>query len=424
MKRLVVLLLILSIYLSIFAFPAHAAELTDSTWINVFNYSDLAHNFVRSSKYNYVEMPFILTERFSLYSFNLVFVDNTGDLYDSLDYLDFYDGQDDFADVQWEMIGDNVFRVWGNFFNGTLSEDYYSIEFGVPAGTLIDINILSFYASLSPIDSWEIEAYCSITAPNYERTIHYVPTDEVNYRMFDGGTDYVDPALTLDLWCNDWAKYDYIDYIVTLSCYSVTSISCWFDGRAVPIEVSTYDNSYTGSKWFTFVIRVDQRLIDRNFEVDENRDVNGPLVLIEGQVTPDELNVVAVDSVIGSVVSDLGDPNVSFFVKAINYLKGIHTYVSVIYERLVSRSPEADSFAEDVSDKDQELVDLVDQMDSVDRPSVDSVDGDVTDFVSGDDILLASTAFGGVFESSIIVRICSMSLILCLASYVFFGKKG
>lgn len=415
MKRLIVLIVCFSITLSMFVFPAQAAEISDQSFVDMFEMVQVARGWDLNNNVNHYKKFTFPFYSYPVYYVDLVFLDVGGNL-DGTDWALSMQNENESMRLTILPLGNDYYRAYGKFHhvNKTAYIQLVLTCFDGPVSGFIDI--LSFRYSEMPMSVWDIEAYCDITSFGYNSLIHYIPTDEVNHRMFNGGANYEDPYLSLNIWCEDWKKYDYIDYVISMSCYSVTSISCTFDGHPVPFTCSITDNSNSGQKSFNLVIRVDCRTLDRTKIYGDQVEVVGPLVLVSGQTLPEEINYVAMVSVVGSIGLDKEENTYSIF-------RVIRSYVMNIYNFLVKGSSDADHMGDNVQDKDEQLDDMVDDMNSVTRPPMDSLDGDVSDYVSSDDLMLASAAIDGLFESNIISSIFSMSLILCLASFVFFGKK-
>lgn len=414
MKRVLVLVLVLAFSVTMFAMPASASELDDTNWVSVFDITNFKslHSYTNKSALN---LSITLPEKMPVYYYDIVIQDIGGNL-DGSDYY-FTVGNEWAFTVNVVSLGRDYYRIYGYNYTDYAESTMLRFNLGFTDGTYTgSIYFVSFRFSTLDVSAWDIECYCAIAASSYESTIHYVPSDDVNHRMFDGGADYDSPALSLNIWCDDWKKYDYIDYVLYLDCYSVTSVSCYFDGQPVPIDISFSDNSNSGSKGFTYVIRLDLRGLDRTRVYSDDVEVTGPVIAIDGQTLPDAINTVAVVSCAGGIYVEQPDASVS-------WLKRISNTLTNLYNSLLSPDQGADDFNSIVNDKEQELSSMTDQLNSIERPSIDSVQSDVSDIVSTDDLVLASQPFAALMGDDIIFSLFSMSLILCLASYVFFGKK-
>ena len=425
MKRVVVLVLVLAVSVSMFAVPVSAEDNDNDTWVNIFDICELNPSFVSSDGLMEHSLDITFPTTISIYSFDLTFVDNLGYLSDYLTYIDFCDDNDRYYDVDYELIGDDVYRVYGSC---DLS-DYFScvdfyLSFGLDSYNVMDISFLSFYVNIAPVNYWEIECYCDILAYGYGNTIHYVPTDKINYREWTASDYYDNPFLQLDLYCSDWNKYDYIDYCITMTCLSFTSITAFQDGVQLPISYTLTDNSSVGAHTYTLTIRLDLRGLDRS-------NSSFPNIHIEAQQSPGGNNMVSILSCVGGVVTDLGDSEISWLKiiwnKLIGGFNNLSGRLQMIYNMLNSMAGDSssadNSFAADVQNKNIKLGDLNDSLNAIDRPELDSVQSDVSALVSSNDIILASSGIGSLVSNDIIFSIFSMSLVLCLASYVFFGKK-
>lgn len=420
MKRVLVLVLVLAFSVTMFAMPASASELDDSTWINVFDYVEDNHLYYAEGDVCVDVFLISLPDPLAVYSFDMVVHDVGGVLAGSGDSFSFQFAGVVCFDVKYIYLGDNLYRIYGYEYSGdqdsiVTDELYFQILIDSAIAGYFDI--LSLYVNIAPNTTFDIECYCDILAYAYGNSIHYVPTDDINHREWLASDEAVDPFLQLDLFSEDWQKYDYIDFILNVQCFSITSITAFRDGVQLPVSYSMTDNSSSGSKSFTILIRLDLRGLDRT-------NSSLPIIHIEGQMLPSEYNLVGVLSCVGGIITDNSNPFVVFFSQIRIGLTNISNSVNRLYQYISGDNSTADNtFAANVQTKDDELDVLIQDMNAVERPNIDSVQSDVSDLVSGNDIVLASQGLGSLINNDIIFSLFSMSLILCLASYVFFGKK-
>lgn len=415
MKRFLVVVLVLAFSVTMLAMPASASELELDNWINVFDYIENPHLYYCDGS-NGFDIVLSLPDAWPIYSIDMVIHDVGGILSEPTFLL----GGIVYFEVDYVSLGDNLYRVYGYEYSGeqdNIVTDELYIQIFQDSEFSGYFDILSLYVNTVSNSTFDIECYCDILSYAYANSIHYVPTDEVNHRSWLASDEAVDPFLQLDLYSEDWQKYDYIDFIVTMSCFSVTAISAFRDGVELPITYSMTDNSSTGGKTFTILIRLDLRGLDRS-------NPSCPNIHIEGQQLPSEYNLVGVVSCVGGIITDNSNPFVYFFTRIRLSINNLSNWVAKIYQYVAGdSSSKDDNFDDQVATKDEELNNLMQDMNAIEKPSIDSVQSDVSDIVSTDDIVLASQGLGSLMNNDIIFSLFSMSLIFCLASYVFFGKK-
>ena len=82
-----------------------------------------------------------------------------------------------------------------------------------------------------------------------------------------------------------------------------------------------------------------------------------------------------------------------------------------------------DEFDEQIQNQISEADKIQDAMESLDTPPPAEIVPDVSTIVTPEDTEVYSSAIGGLFENSTIVSMIMISLMVCLVSYVLFGKK-
>lgn len=318
-------------------------------------------------------------------------------------------------------IGNGLFRAIG-YITGNYTS--LSLRFNNNGSAPTYVTLISCRVDTLDVSSFDSEAYCTIATVDYDSTIHYVPTDTINYRSFKGTDEALVSAYRLDLYNLDWRKYDFIDYLIYLSVGSVDSITCELDGVIVPHTVSILDNSTEFSNDYLICIRVDCRNLDRS--------VNGvaPYVSITGNVILGEVNLVSVMSCVGLIDSNINWVNIflrkilsSLNEKLDSIIYWIKYYSDQILVAIRGDTAPGNEFQQEVEQKDQQLKDMAAVMDSVDRPDTNSVIVSADTYV--DQTVLATSMQGltAVISMPVFLDVIMMSLILATAGYVLFGKR-
>lgn len=191
-------------------------------------------------------------------------------------------------------VAGDTYRVYGSISSAAFVS--IGLNFLTQSTSYCYVTIKSFNVGHFRSTVHLTEAYCQITSYNYEKTIHYVPTDESNKRSWVN--DYTDGSInySLNLWAEDWENYDFIDFFLFTVVGSVDSISCTMSGHAVPFSVSYINSGDDSESYYTYVIRLDLR------ELDRSKGISGdyPLVIVDGQqVVYGMTNLISVLSVTG-----------------------------------------------------------------------------------------------------------------------------
>lgn len=429
---------------SIDAVPSNYIDLLDyytvrNSGSNFFSFSGSADNFIDlpSSFYsNYVDILFSVNGP-ALSAFEIY--------WNSSKY-----------NLNIESCGNGFYRAYGAIRIDSYSRVYFSTS--NTSGTSY-VQLWSF-KMFSPGTSSESECYCAIGTVDYDRTIHYVPGDEINYRTFTGTTDYQLAGYTLNIYNLDWKKYDYIDYYLYTTVDSITSVSCTIGDKTVPFEISYIDNDSMTSNDFCYSITVDCTGLDRS--VDDY-----PLIVVYGNVVTNGVNMISMLGCRGYVSLNTIDPQVHFLSKIKTSLDNILSSISsnfsnlnawiitqtnsistsfstlrseitthfsnlnswitaqtTILERAIrGDTAPGNSFQDQVSQKDQQLNDMAAVMDSVERPNINSVNVSPQNYVDGTVLAASMSGITSVIGAPVFLDVIMMSLIMATAGYVLFGKR-
>lgn len=289
MKRIISLCCIALILVTSMAVPARADEV-NSNWIHLLDF-DSADGYggnvisvpANSTKVINYEFPYQL----SVFNVDLVFTSAY-----PLNSVSFtFGGSSTVFDGDLIQISDNLYRVvadlqgWGGTslnvnFNGGSSSAF--------------VTVLRFDVSSLPVEHYMTDAYAEVEAGAYYDLIHYVPTDTVNHRKWTATSDIKNNYLTIYGWCDNWKKYDFMDWQFTISASSINSITCIMGETNIPIDVSIVNPTNQIYNDFYISIRVDLTGLDRSTS-------DYPMLLIEGNVISGGLTVVSVNNVSGGI---------------------------------------------------------------------------------------------------------------------------
>ena len=201
----------------------------------------------------------------------------------------------------------------------------------------------------------------------------------------------------------------------------------------MPVSVSYLNDSSFIKDPFIFTVCVDLRGVDRNSD-----DV--PQVIFTGNCYTADIgaNGFAINSCQGELDVSLVDPDVTWLQKIKNSIDGfwqdvgswfagignkIETWGQNIVDAINPDSSAVDDIIEDASNKGDQIGDLNGQMNSVEKPDL-SGSGDISSVISPGDLSSSTTFLSAVVNAPYISQVVTLSLIMSLAAYVLFGKRG
>ncbi len=307
-------------------------------------------------------------------------------------------------------VGDKMYRCYGSFIVRNISQ--LSFRFITDSSVVSSVSIRNFTLGNYSSVIHDVEAYCEIMALPYEATIHYVSTDEVNYRAWTTYTDS-DPNYGLAIRVEDWRKYDYIDILMYTNVGSVTNVTCNMNGVAVPCDVTYLNNDVAMQGTYTYTIRMDLRSLDRTA-------LGNAVAVVSGSTMPvGSLNYVDVMSVHGYVSYDS--------LNAWQYLgyflyQQINSIVNYL-RQLVDGGSASSDLSQGVQDAVDDLQQVDDSLQSVVRPDIDSVDVDVAKKLNPVVLTAYGNIFGILFNNEYISVIFILAFTLALVAYVLYGKR-
>ncbi|MBE6979224.1 MAG: hypothetical protein E7431_02480 [Ruminococcaceae bacterium] len=318
-----------------------------------------------------------------------------------------------------EHIIGGLYRVYG-FCQG--SSNSLTISFEISGTCWVTFH--RFEMSPSVTTTYDIEAYCEIVSAEYNSTIHYVPTDEINHRIFDSTDVYTDTFFYCYIWSDDWKLYDYIDFQLMFSCLEITSVTAVMGSINVPLSVSYIDGTSIDGNSFYYSMRMDVTGLDRTSN-------DYPMIVLMGRLNTGILNSVQFANCSGHVAINNFNPLFYYFSNLITSVSAgfsnVNAWISSQTNAIVSAirgdSAPGNNFQDDVSQKDSELKDMVAIMDSVSKPDINNISVEVNDYVDPNILASSMSGISTVAASPIFSDVLLMAIILATAGYVLYGKR-
>lgn len=347
-------------------------------------------------------------------------------------------------------LGDALYRAYGRLTSG--SDSKVTVNYTCSATNYVEF--LKFDVSSYPIEPFVIDSYCQISSVAYENLIHYVPTDSINYRLFDAtNMEAYDSAFTLTLYVDDWQKYDYIDFSLLCAVQSITSIGAFCGDNIIPVDYNTTENSSYILPDFQIYARIDLTGIDRTTS-------DTPCLRITGQWSPGWVNTISMLGTNAFICTGENVPERVWYLtlKSIiqngfnnmstwftNQTSAIQTQFTQLKTSISSNFTNLNTWiknqttsivnaingdtapGDQFQDEVQEELDELDQaqavMDSVTKPAIEDIDVSVDQYVSQADIEVLATPMAVFFEGEIFSKVIIMSILLATVSYTLYGKK-
>lgn len=466
MKRQISTFLVLILCFCAWAEPVKAAEVNNG-WVNLLDYGTA--NSSGSNLIYYEDAGGSLSVMYPFPDYiNVVYVDMLFRSNSSNPTIS-YKGSP-LTVVKVGNDGYNLFRAYGR----TPSYGrHFTFSVGYSDGTWVDF--IKIAVSTTEPNGTDIEAYCQIQATDFDQTIHYVPTDEINHRMINATQDYADTWFTSYIWTNDWKKYDYIDFQLMFHVHAITSISAVMGSTNVPVEVSYLEGAPIEGNAYYVTMRMDVSQLDRSIN-------DYPMIIVFGRLDAGKINSVdfvncsgSVDSAsispmalyfqnlntwirkqtadLSAVFSGLGESISDNFANLRSWIRehtdsikdwmteqtsdigkyfdslelGIESWIQNQTRELteVFRGDDhaGDDFQQDVADKDQELEDMADVMDSVTKPNIGNIDVSVDTYVRPADVNTLTAPLMVFLTGDIFGPIAIMSILMATVGYVLYGKR-
>lgn len=267
LSRFLCLILTVGLILSMMSVTAGADELSDKSWFNLMDFTGrtMIYFDAGESKYSWPLPDNMLVSQVdivvkSLGRINAIYFDHP------------YYGRQQLNVV---FIGDQNYRIYGSW----AAWDLNSIDFIFDFSASSWIYPQSFYLTTSQYLSFDDVCFFSVNGSDYQYMT--APNTQVVY-SWGGSYPYANEAeYTVNLYLQNWRKYDFVDVVFDLRALSIASLRCVLDDYMIPYEISLIDSP--GDSWkpddfedtvmihnipttFSGVLRLDLRGLDRNSE--------------------------------------------------------------------------------------------------------------------------------------------------------------
>ena len=316
-------------------------------------------------------------------------------------------------------VGSGLYRIYG-----TLTGSGNSLIFTFDSTGTFYVTAESMHAVTSLYTRSSTEAYCEIVSAAYNNTIHYVPTDPSNRRVFSAPSDFADSYFYCYIWSDNWKSYDYLDFQLMFNCFDITSVTAVYGSVNVPLDVSYINGTALAGNSYYLSMRMDLSGLDRTID-------DYPMIVVMGRLDAGAVNGVDFTNCSGYVA--VADINPLFiFLSRIsasvstgfsNLNSWISSQTSAIVSAINGDTSSGDSFQNEVNDKADELDQMAAVMDSVTKPPIDSINVSVNDYVSAADLTLLASPMTVFFSGDIYLPMMIMSILMATVSFVLFGKK-
>lgn len=317
----------------------------------------------------------------------------------------------DFTSLVLLKVSDGYYRAYGSLPVSFMEATGIQLDTGNASTSWVTITSLRVgLLGASVIDQ---DAYCDILTHMYSATIHYVPGDEINGRNFNGTDDVRLSYLQLDIRPVDWQKYDYMDFLIFISCDSINSVAAYFGSQNIPFTCTPFENDVMTSNEYILAIRLDLRAIDRSKS-------GFPNIVIEGNVVLDGLNQVEFLACSGCIIEHK-ENKYTFWLTQI--YTSIETRFLQLFDIVRGDTQPGEDFQDDINQKDDQLKDMSLIMDSVPKPEISSVDFNANQFVDPQILSVSTQGLSSVMGSPIFSDVIIMAVLLATAGFVLFGKR-
>ncbi|MBE6922889.1 MAG: hypothetical protein E7465_06885 [Ruminococcaceae bacterium] len=406
MKRILSLALICFVLAFSLAVPAFATEIDNYDSINLLDYFNPGMKYTDPGR-NSVTLTFPGYLKYEYLDFVVQAPSGLSSVYQV-----YYGGEYELTVIP---IGEHCYRIYGGIaYEGRSVE----IIFVTPQSSESTqwLSFLSCFVYKAKLLRFDTEAYCEIASAEFNGTIHYIPTDEINHRIFSSTSDFQDTYFITYIWTDDWRKYDYIDFQLMYECFDITSVTAVMGSVNVPLVVSYIDGTNIDNNTFYVSMRMDVTGLDRG-------SADYPMIILMGRLNTGGTNSIDFANCSGYVKQAFFDPLFYYFYDLKNELRSwMNTYTNRIVDALNGNSTSGNEFKNDTSGLISDLGDITASMDSVVRPNFVGMD-----ITAGIDISSASYLMSSFFNQVAgvpwISQIILLSGIMGLIAYILYGKE-
>ena len=407
MKRLIPFAIAVFVLFGCLVLPASATEIDNSDSINLLDYYNPGLKYTSTGR-NYVSLIF---PGYLKYEYIDIVVQAPTGI--TAVYQEYYAGEYELTVLP---IGQHCYRIYGGI---AYEGNKLDLVFVIPesSGTANWLTILSAFLYKTSFLRFDNDAYCDIVSAEFNSTIHYVPTDEINHRVFTATSDFSNTAFTTYIWTVDWRKYDYIDFQLMYEVFDITSISAVMGNENVPVEYSYIDGTNIDGNAFYISLRLDVTGLDRSLD-------DYPMIIIMGRLNTGSTNLVGFMNCSGYVKQSFFSPLFYYFYDLKNKLDILFSSATNrIIDALNGNSDSGDSFKNNSQALINDLDGIANVMDSVPRPDLSNLgELDISGSIS-DGALLMGNLYQAFTSQNWTVNILFASIVISLIAYILFGKE-
>lgn len=378
-------------------------------------------------------------------------------------------------------LGNYMYRIYGNY-RVTRANIYLYFDI---TSDMLDFNFFKFDVYGSNVESSFTTGslYTTSVYGNSSVSMTNSTTPVTTQLTYEGGTASYSSTFNTLVYLSDWRNYDRMSVILDVSVASIDSISAVIDTTPVPIDVSYFllDNgSYVVVNDLSGVVPDTVSLI-RNARIILDIDLSGIIrnshsgnleINIDGTYYYTRgsqsitlyrvlgyLDLSYVDPIIfairnlttsvgnwftslgsdlstwfGNLTSSistgltaLGNSIYDYFVDLTNNLDTWFQTQFDKFDQLINGSSESNQAAEDFQDQaaeqDQQLDEMTQIMDSVEKPDPGDINMDLSTVVDSDTITLATTGLSAALGNTVILKVLIMAITFALIGFVLYGKR-
>lgn len=422
-NRIFVILSCITLLVGMMVFPASASSVSDQSEsvINVLEYSlpnnsDSYHCFVKpGDKEVHFTLPATMKQ---------AYVDVLVSIYGSVSSVQYMisNTSSTLTTLTMQQVSGSYYRLYGEI-NNAVWDDTCKLIFNV--SSQVELYFYSF-------DLWIASSNAYREKGRLQSTFGDVTMSSGSSSAsvsVTGTSDYVYPEnFYCYAYCDNWKKYDYVDYFLSLNVNSISSISCYIGNENLPFEVSifysdgtdiiyrSYEYAESGvvGEWdinhslendfVDVIVRVDLTGVRKNLGYT-------PVVDIQGNYSKGQYNSITVNWYTGYI--SVKYSSTRFFIEEIK------EFFSNLF------SPEDDvkqDIESSISENESTEQDIMTGIDDIGSDPAD-IDIDVIIDQSGADTNLIAAFFSVFFNNVIILRTFWLAALFIVIGYIFHGQR-
>lgn len=406
MKRYISLALTAVVLICSLSFPSYAAEVSNDTFINVFDYLQY-DPFVISANEPYT-YRFDLPVDNIIYYVDFIFLANNG-----MDSVKLFG-----SDMTLVHLSGDLYRAYGQ---SRIGYDYVELQFLNHYSTWIYPCALN--VSYNQNDKFNAEVLAKV---GFQSSTTYLSLNRNDSYPTSFNFNGAFPSdCQIDFQLTDWEKYDYIDFIFYLDTYSISSLNASIDGIILPLHFEQISVEGGNFNEFYYYCRLDLSGIKRTLSFD-------PIIkLTFDSKIDDNINTLQLVSCNGYVSLELVKPLPflfdSLFSKLGNWFSSLNSSVDSwgqqIVDSLVGDSSQVNEVVDQMGVQADQVQQNNDALQQLQKPVIDPNTSDITGIVSPSNTVKYTLFLTRIMNAPILADVIMLAMIFSLAAYVLFGKR-